>query len=296
MSEYLIQGETLTAIANAIREKLGTSDEILTEMMESAIRSIETGVDTSDATATAAQILAEITAYVNGNKVTGTMTNNGAVTKTLNTSTTSYTIPEGYHDGTGKVSITTETKTATPTTSSQSITPTSGKVLSKVTVNGDANLIAENIKSGISIFGVDGSLSSGAQFATGTFTTPDPSDWEGLYQTGDVIVKINNLTFTPKQVFLYINKDKTMYATNTENGYLVHPVTIMAGVVNVCIEGGKLAEYGYGLSYIAINFKAYNYGLSIIQNGFSWVFDKSPMGEYPPDVDLASSYSYIAIG
>lgn len=67
-------------------------------------------------------------------KVEGTMPNNGSVKQTLNTTTTSYTIPKGYHDGTGAVSITTETKTATPTKSSQSITPTTGKVLSSVTV------------------------------------------------------------------------------------------------------------------------------------------------------------------
>lgn len=65
----------------------------------------------------------------------GSMANKGAVSKTLNASSTSYTIPAGYHNGSGKVSITTETKTATPTKSTQNITPTSGKVLSKVTVN-----------------------------------------------------------------------------------------------------------------------------------------------------------------
>lgn len=61
--------------------------------------------------------------------------NNGAVSKTLSTSATSYTVPKGYHNGSGTVKITTETKTATPSTGSQSITPSSGKVLSKVTVN-----------------------------------------------------------------------------------------------------------------------------------------------------------------
>lgn len=70
-----------------------------------------------------------------GNIVTGTMPDNGTLTYSLNTSTTSYTIPKGYHSGSGNVSITTETKTVTPAKSSQSVTPTSGKVLSKVTVN-----------------------------------------------------------------------------------------------------------------------------------------------------------------
>ena len=67
-------------------------------------------------------------------KLTGTMPNNGAITKTLDTTTTSYTIAKGYHSGTGTVKLVTETKSATPTEASQDITPTTGKVLSKVTV------------------------------------------------------------------------------------------------------------------------------------------------------------------
>lgn len=66
---------------------------------------------------------------------TGTMTNRGAVTQSLNTSTKSYTIPAGYHNGSGKVSITTQEKTVTSSRSAQTVTPDSGKVLSKVTVN-----------------------------------------------------------------------------------------------------------------------------------------------------------------
>ena len=66
---------------------------------------------------------------------TGTMPNNGAVSKTLDATTVTYTIPKGYHSGTGTVTITLETKTVTPTKSAQDITPTSGKVLSKVTVD-----------------------------------------------------------------------------------------------------------------------------------------------------------------
>ena len=72
----------------------------------------------------------------NGTEVEGTMTNNGAVSVSLDATANnqSYTVPAGYHNGSGTVSITLEEKSATPTTSSQNITPTSGKVLSKVTV------------------------------------------------------------------------------------------------------------------------------------------------------------------
>lgn len=92
--------------------------------------------DVSATTATAGDVLTgKVYTDATGKVTTGTMANNGTVSKTLDTTTTSYTVPAGYHSGTGKVSIATETKTATPSKSTQTITPTSGKVLSKVTVN-----------------------------------------------------------------------------------------------------------------------------------------------------------------
>lgn len=99
-------------------------------------------IDTTDATATAATILDGETAYVGGVKVEGTMPNNGAAEKTLTATEASYTIPEGYHNGEGTVIIVPEQKTVQPTRSEQSVTPTTGKVLSKVTVGAiPANLI-----------------------------------------------------------------------------------------------------------------------------------------------------------
>ena len=92
--------------------------------------------DVTAVTTTAPQVLEE-TVFVDaeGNVVEGTMANNGAVNKTLNVSETEFVIPEGYHDGTGKVNITTETKETTPTKEAQTINASNGKVLSSVTVN-----------------------------------------------------------------------------------------------------------------------------------------------------------------
>lgn len=94
--------------------------------------------DVSSVTASASDVLAtKVFVEADGSVTAGTMPNNGAVSKTLDATTgnQSYTVPAGYHNGSGTVSITLETKSATPTTASQDIAPTTGKVLSKVTVN-----------------------------------------------------------------------------------------------------------------------------------------------------------------
>ena len=85
--------------------------------------------DTTDANAAAAEILSGKTAYVNKNKITGEMTNNGAVTGTISTKAGQYTVPQGFHDGSGKVSISSTEQ---------------------------AKIIPGNIKSGVTILGVQG--------------------------------------------------------------------------------------------------------------------------------------------
>lgn len=134
--------------------------------------------------ATEAQILYNQQAYVNGKLVKGTMTNRGKVGPiTLNATTTSYTIPKGYHNGSGKVQHSTATQAA-PTISvsnsgviTASSTQSAGYVSSgtksatyTLSSSDDSNFIESNIKNGVTIFGTRGSYSPSASQTTLTFT------------------------------------------------------------------------------------------------------------------------------
>ena len=88
-------------------------------------------VNSQDATVKVAEMLIGKTAYARGTKLTGTMPNNGSISLTISEVNEEVSVAQGYHDGSGKVSILETEK---------------------------AKLIASNIKQGITILGVTGTL------------------------------------------------------------------------------------------------------------------------------------------
>lgn len=130
---YSLQSKEVTPTKN---QQSITPDSGYYGLSDVTVKAIpESYQNVSSVTATAADVLAnKIFVDATGANVAGTMMNHGAVAKTLDTTTTSYTVPAGYHSGSGKVSVTTETKSATPTKSAQTISATSGKVLKSVSV------------------------------------------------------------------------------------------------------------------------------------------------------------------
>lgn len=131
--------EFLIGIADAIRAKKGTSGSIPAPNFVAEIESIQTGPDTSDATAMAGDILSGKTAYGSSGKLTGTIPSVAG-------------------------------KTVTPGTSQQTAAAAGNYTTGDVIVAGDANLLPENIKTGVSIFGIAGNLEPKPAPSTVTIT------------------------------------------------------------------------------------------------------------------------------
>lgn len=131
--------------------------------------------DTSDDTAAVGEILSGKTAHARGTLLTGTMTNNGGVTGNITTKAGQYTVPQGYHDGSGKVGISSTEQ---------------------------AKIIPTNIRQGVTILGVEGSMSGSenvhaqAKSATPTFASQVIAPDTGYTHLTEVTVAAIAVTYS----------------------------------------------------------------------------------------------------
>lgn len=166
-----------------------TQDDITADKLASGIKAHDKSgapivgtntydADTSDATAVAAEILNGKIAYVSGSKITGTMPNNGAKTLDITDKSTPVTIPMGFHDGSGKAQISSDEQ---------------------------AKLIPTNIREGITVLGVTGTMSGSegmtpqAKSITPTFTQQEVLPDDGYNCLSSVTVAAIPVTYTDNE-------------------------------------------------------------------------------------------------
>lgn len=170
-------------LKTSLEEKGVTVDSAATlDSYDDYVDEIETGTDTSDATLNDPKHLFEgDTAYADGVKYTGTMSNHGEVNIYPRSTLQEFT--EGYYKKVWVQGVPIEHLDVTPTTSAQTLGPSvQGKYITQVNVDAvtssiDSNIAAGNIKKDVSILGV-----------TGTYTGSAPSGTINISTNGDVDV------------------------------------------------------------------------------------------------------------
>ena len=125
--------------------------------------------DTSDDTAAVGEILSGKTAHARGALLTGTMPNNGAQTGNISTKTQEVIIAQGYHDGSGKVSILADEQ---------------------------AKLIPSNIREGITILGVEGTM-SGSESVVAQARSVTPKFTQQIISPEDGYTHLSQVTVQP---------------------------------------------------------------------------------------------------
>lgn len=253
-------------IAKSIRAKNGETKTYLPSEMPNAIDEIFTGIDTSDATSIESDILVGKTAYVNDVKITGTMVNNGAIQENINADE-SYTIPAGYHNGSGVVkatslSVQTEaTATETDIKSGQTAWVNGKKIFGTHVCEGledmtaDATATATDLLLNTTAY-VDGSKITGTMPNNGAVSQTLLAGENYIvpkgYHDGNGTVSAStleeqtNATATEADI-LY---GKTAYVNGSKVTGLIPSISIDAPDIAVSPEGLITVSVNYGRGYV----------------------------------------------
>ena len=151
MSEYLVRKDSLIAIANEVRELSGKTEQMTLNAMATNLGEANTEVDSQSA------LIAQIATALEGKAAGGeqatpeiSVNSNGLITATAGVKSSTYQL--AFQPA----------KTITPGTASQVAVSSGYYTGGDIVVAGDSNLIAGNIKNGVSIFGVNGTLEEGS--------------------------------------------------------------------------------------------------------------------------------------
>lgn len=302
MAKYSIDESTLTNIADAIRTKKSSTNSIVVSDMADEIIGIQTSVNMQSKTVTPTTNKQTVTPDANydglSSVVVNAMPTATQATPSISVSsagkiTASSTQTAGYVAAGTKTAtkqLTTQAaKTVTPTTSSQTAVASGTYTTGAVTVAGDANLVAGNIKSGVSIFGVAGSYegsgggSSGGVSDVSTSFTLELT--EEMFEPGANLYTLiqNNNSFNMNNcasleiVFEFYNKQTTdyefynLYFTKffvSDNLFLIE-LTGTIGSTSIIVEGNWNLDYDTGvLQLIGIfDYPSTHYNLTITANG-----------------------------
>ena len=189
ISKVVYGGRTLIDLTadNVTKEKLLKGATTHDASGEPITGTCEYDANTQDATATEAEILVSKTAYNKGVKVTGTMKNNGAVAGKITTKAQKFSVPQGYHDGSGTVEI---------------------------DATEQAKLIPDNIREGITVLGVEGKMSGSENVkAQSKEVTPTTEDQTVLPDNG-----FNSLTSVVVKAIPYIESANSAGGTTVTIG------------------------------------------------------------------------------
>lgn len=290
--------ELFTNIANAIRGKDGTTATITPTDFPDRISAIETGVQLPTLTNPGAagdlrsgkQLIGQ-----DGSTVTGSLSEVAQATPGISVSssgliTASVTqsggiVTAGTKSATKQLT-TQSAKTVTPGVSSKTAVASGVYTTGVVTVSGDSNLVAGNIKSGVSIFGVVGSLAPGVK----SFSLSYPAERWGnqlsfanyssasrTYTNGALIISPSNLNGTISKVeCVYIEGYEAVGGVSTEGWYGTTNISI-SGFTSKATAGYVGTNGGSGGDLYAI----------VSTNGtkIALVVDSSYMANYFPDTE-----------